>query len=111
MQVILHTSSQETATGNGTEAIEPGLAVTALVISISQISINLLGGITFKVQHSTDGTNWFDIPNLATGSLTATGSTTVTLGSAFAIGDHVRVVWTFNNANSVTFTAFAVGVK
>lgn len=111
MQVVLHTSSQETANGNGTEAIEPGLACTALIVSVSQISVNLLGNITIKIQHSVDGTNWFDVPNLATGNLTATGGTTVTLAGAFATGDHIRVVWTFNNANSITFTAFVVGVK
>lgn len=111
MQVTLHPSAQETATGNGAGYEEPGLAVTALIVSVTQISVQLFGNVVIKVQHSADGTNWFDIPNLATGNITSTGALTVSLAGGFAIGNHIRLVWTFTNANSITFTAFAVGVK
>lgn len=111
MQLMLHPSSQEIGNGSATEVIEPGLACTALIIGVSQISVNVLGNIVIKVQHSVDGLNWFDVPNLATGGLTATGAMTVTLAGAFATGDHIRASWTFSNANSITFTAFIVGVK
>lgn len=111
MQILLHPSAQEVATGNSDDAIEPNFAITALVIDVTQISAQLFGNVTMKVQYSLDGTNWFDIPNLATGNITATGAMTISLSGGFATGDHLRVVWTFNNANSITFTAFALGVK
>jgi hypothetical protein len=111
MQLILHSSSQETTTGNSGDYIEPDFAAIALIINVSAISLQLFGNIVMKVQHSADGSNWFDIPNLATGNITATGALTVSLAGGFATGDHIRLVWTFTNANSITFTAFAVGVK
>lgn len=111
MQIILHPSTQETATGATSLYVEPDFAITALVVSVSQISLQLLGNVTMKVQYSADGTNWFDVPNLSTGNITATGSMTVSLAGGFATGDNVRLSWTFNNANSITFTAFALGVK
>lgn len=111
MQILLHTSAQETATGNSGDYIEPNLNVSRIVINVSQISVNLLGGITIKLQCSPDGTNWFDVPNLATGSLTSTGSVTVNLSSPFLTGEHIRFAWTFSNANSITFAGYAIGEK
>lgn len=111
MQIIIHPSAQEVATGNSGDYEEPDFAVTALIVNITQISLQILGNIVLKIQHSPDGTNWFDVPNLTTGTITSTGSLTVSLSGGFATGNHVRVVWTFTNANSITFTAFAVGVK
>lgn len=111
MQLNLHTSSQRMATGNGETYVEPGFQVRALVVNISQISVNLLGTVTFKVQHSADGTDWADLPNLATSGLSSTGIVTVSISPVFSCLDNLRVVWTFNNANSVTFTAFVTGDK
>lgn len=111
MQLLIHESNQETANGNSGDYIEPDFLVSRLVVNVSQISVNLLGNITLKVQCSPDGSNWFDIPNLATGGLTATGAVTVNLSSPFRAGDHLRIVWTFSNANSITFTAYLVGEK
>lgn len=111
MQLSLHSSAQRTGTGNGDTYVEPGFQVRALVINISQISVNLLGTITFKVQHSADGNDWADVPNLATSGLSATGIVTVSISPVFSCLDNLRVVWTFNNANSVTFTAFVTGDK
>lgn len=111
MQLLLHNSTQETGTGNSGDYTEPDFNVSRLIVSVSQISVNLLGSVTVKAQCSPDGSNWFDIPNLATGGLTTTGAVTVNLSSVFNTGDHVRIVWTLNNANSVTFTAYIVGEK
>lgn len=111
MQIVLHPSSQEQGTGNGDTLTEPNVSVRALIVSITGISVNLLGNITFKVQHSLDGSAWVDVPNFATAGLSATGSVTVGLSPAFATFDNIRVVWTFSNANSVTFTATVTGDK
>lgn len=111
MQVTLHSSAQETENGQTNEYVEPNLRIRSIVINVSQISVNLFGNITFKVQYSADGSNWFDIPNLATGNITATGTVIVSLSEDFPTLDHIRMVWTFNNANSVTFTGIVSGVK
>lgn len=111
MQVGLHSSAQRTGNGNGDDIIEPGFQARALIINVSQISVNLLGSISFKVQHSFDGSDWSDIPNLATAGLTGVGITTVAISPVFSCLNHIRVVWTFGNANSVTFVAVVTGDK
>lgn len=107
----LHASGQETANGNGTTCPEPALVIQNLIVGVSQISVNVLGSISFKVQHSADGSTWIDVPNLSTGGITNTGTTTISLNPVCAVLDYQRVVWTFNNANSVTFTAYITGTK
>lgn len=111
MQLILHPSGQEQGTGTGLTMTEPGLAIRALIVTISNISVNLLGTVTLKVQHSMDDSTWVDIPNLATAGLSAAGSVTIGLSPIFSAFDHIRVVWAFNNANSITFTATVTGEK
>lgn len=111
MQIELHPSAQETSSGNGFLYSEPSLRPKLLIVSVSQISVNLLGNVVIKVQHSYDGTNWIDIPNLTTGGLTATGTLAIGLSSIFDAADNLRVVWTFSNANSVTFSAAVIGAK
>lgn len=111
MQITLHSLSQEIATGQTPDYVEPNLQIRSLVINISQITVNILGSITFKVQYSPDGSNWFDVPNLATNSLTATGVVIVSLTENFPTLDHIRLAWIFNNANSVTFTGIISGDK
>jgi hypothetical protein len=111
MQLILHPSAQETTSGDGPNSVEPGLQIRALVVNVSQISVNLLGTVTFKVQHSSDGSTWFDIPNLASTGISATGAVTISISPVFSCMDHIQLVWTFNNANSVTFTAVVTGDK
>ena len=111
MQLLLHESAQETATGDGPNIIEPDLKISGLIVDVSQISINLLGSITIKVQHSIDGTSWFDVPNLATAGLTATGKVFVGLSSPFIASNYLQVAFTFANANSITFAAYVLGEK
>lgn len=108
---ILHSSSQETSTGNGPACPENNLAIQTFIVTISQISVNVLGSISFKVQHSEDKQTWLDVPNLATGNINSVSTVTVSLNPLFAVLEYQRVVWTFNNANSVTFTASILGLK
>lgn len=111
MTNILHESQQEQATGNGVASPEPALTAQSLLISVTAISINLLGSVSFKVQHSADAEIWFDVPNLATGAITATGKTTISLNPSFSTLDYQRIVWTFNSANTITFAAYLTGIK
>lgn len=111
MTNVLHESSQELQSGNGSACPESNLAIQTLVVSVSQISVNLLGTVSFKVQHSQDKVIWLDVPGLATGNLNSADTVTVTLNPLFAVLDYQRVVWTFNNANSVTFSATILGLK
>lgn len=111
MQINLHTAEQRTTTGNGDVSTEPGFQARSLIVSISQISVNLLGSVLFKVQHSLDGSTWIDVPNLATSSLSTTGTVTITISPMFSTMDNLRLAWTFTNANSVTFIAAVTGDK
>lgn len=111
MTNVLHASGQEQATGNGMTCPELGLVAQSLVVSVTAISLNLLGSVSFKVQHSADDSEWFDVPGLATGNLNSTGKTTIFIDPAIALMASQRVVWTFNNANSVTFAAYLTGTK
>lgn len=111
MQLLIKESSQVSDTGNSGDYVEPNFDIARLIVDVSQISVNLLGNVIIKVQCSPDGINWFDIPNLATSGLTTTGAVTVNLSSLFSAGDHLRIVWTFSNANSITFKAYLVGEK
>ena len=111
MQLILHPSAQETTSSDGPNIIEPSFQARALIINVSQISVNVLGSVTMKVQHSFDGNTWTDIPNFATGAISSTGAVTISLSPAFACMDYIQLVWTFNNANSITFTAIVTGDK
>lgn len=111
MENVLHQSSQETGNGNGPACPESNLAIQTFILTVSQISVNLLGSISFKVQHSQDQQTWLDVPSLATGEINSTGTTTVSLNPLFAVLGYQRVVWTFNNANSVTFSATILGLK
>lgn len=110
MQLLIHDSAQHTSSGDSGNYIEPGFKVARFVVDVTQISVNVLGSIGLKVQCSPDGENWFDIPNLST-TVSATGAVAVNLGNSFLAGDNLRVVWTFNNANSITFSAYLVGDK
>lgn len=111
MQLILHTSQQEQGNGNSTGYVEPDFKLRSILIKVTAISINLLGSITFKLQHSADGSDWLDVPNAATGNISAIGTTTLTIDPAFACFDNMRIAWTFNNANSVTFYGAVLGTK
>lgn len=111
MQIILHPSNQEQATGSSDLYTEPGFSVRSILVKVSAISVNLLGNVTIKLQHSADGTDWIDVPNAATGGLTGTGTSTVTIDPAFECMNNLRLVWTFSNANSVTFFGAVLGNK
>jgi len=111
MQLLLHPLNQEITSGNGEVIIEPGFIVTALVVNITQISTQDLGNVIIKVQCSVDNNNWLDVPNLITGNLSATGVITITLSGGFPTGDYVRIFWTFNDADSITFESFCLGAK
>ena len=111
MTNVLHPSGQEQATGNGAGSPEPSLLAQNLIVTVTQINVNVLGSISFKVQHSADNSTWIDVPNFATGAISATGTTTVSLNPVVALLDYQRIVWTFNSANSITFSAYLTGAK
>lgn len=111
MQISLHDSAQEQATGNGITVTEPNFRARSMVVKITTVSVNLLGTITFKLQHSPDNAVWFDVPSMTTTGLSATGTTIVSVDPTFSCFDNLRLSWTFNNANSVTFYGAVLGDK
>lgn len=111
MQLIVHPSNQEQSTGSSEIYTEPDFKVRSILIRVTAISINLLGNITFKLQHSVDGSDWLDVPGAVTGAITTTGLTTITIDPAFACFNSMRFAWTFTNANSATFYGAVLGTK
>lgn len=111
MQLILHDLAQSQSSNVSATYSEPDFKISSLVIKITGISINILGSITFKLQHSFDGQDWVDVPNFVTGNITTTGTTTVSVDPSFSCFNHLRLSWTFNDANSVTFYGAALGNK
>lgn len=112
MQIILHASAQRQGTGNSDGYTEPDFKARSILIRVTAISVNLLGNITFRLQHSADGSSdWLDVPGMATGAISSTGTTNLTIDPGFACFDNLRLAWTFNNANSVTFYGAALGTK
>jgi len=111
MQIDLHPSAQEQATGNSDSIMEPNFCARSVVVKITAISVNLLGTITFKLQHSPDNETWFDVPSMTTVGLSAVGTTIVSVDPTFSCFDNMRLAWTFNNANSVTFYSSVLGSK
>lgn len=111
MTSMLHESSQETETGNGITCPEPALIVQNLIVDVSELSVDSSGSVSFKVQHSADGSTWIDVPNLSTGNIISTGTTTISLNPSCAVLDYQRLAWSFSNANSITFSAYITGTK
>lgn len=111
MQLVLHPSSQEQSTGYSEIYTEPDFKIRSVVIKITAISVNLLGTITFKLQHSIDGSDWVDVPGATTQGINATGLTTITIDPEFACFNSMRLAWTFTNANSTTFYGAVLGTK
>lgn len=111
MQVDLHVSAQEQGSGSSDTYTEPSFRARSMVIKITAISVNLLGTVTFKLQHSPDGSTWFDVPSMTTTGLSATGTTIVSVDPTFSCFDNLRLMWTFTNANSVTFYGAVLGDK
>ena len=111
VQVQLQPVMQRQASGNGASKNEPNLSVQSLIIMVSQINVQALGSVTFKVQHSPDNIGWLDVPGLTTGAITGPGNTTVTLNSMFVLCDFQRIVFTFTNANIVTFGAYITALQ
>lgn len=112
MQIIIHPSAQRQGTGNGDSFTEPDFKLTGLFVKATAFSGQPLGTVTIKVQHSPDGgSEWIDVPGAAITGLNATGTTTVGINPAFACFDTVRLVWVFDNVNSMTFYAALLGIK
>ena len=111
MQIILRDLEQSQSSNNSETYTEPNFKVSNLVIKVTGLSVNLLGSVVFKLQHSFDGSDWIDVPGLTTGAISVTGVTTLSIDPEFSCFDHLRLAWTFNNANSVTFYGVALGTR
>jgi len=109
MQRILQPLAQRQGNGYSATYGEPGFRANSLLIRITNISVNSLGSIVFKLQHSADGSDWLDVPGLTTQGLSTVGATTVTVNPPFACLDYMRIAWVFNNANRVTFYGVMLG--
>lgn len=109
MQIIIQTPTTVSVSGSSTPIIEPEINLQLLTITLTAISVGLFGNIRFVVQHSPDGSNWYDIPNAATGNLSTGGGISILLTPSVALFDHMRLMWTCTNVDSATFSASVTG--
>lgn len=100
----LHTGT-ETSGGAGTGQPTSSPNNIALFINVSAVS-GITVALVVRLQDSIDGTNWVDIPNMASVTILAPGMARVgnTLGTK--VSEYVRVAWTLTGVvPSATFTA------
>lgn len=100
----LHTGA-ETSGGSGTGQPTSSPNNIGLFVTVSAIS-GITVALVVRLQDSIDGTNWVDIPGMA--SITIGSPTTVRVGNTLGtkVSEYVRVAWTLVGVGpSATFTA------
>lgn len=93
MDLVLHPSAAETTTGTSSSFDNGSLIVGALFVDVTAAS-GTLPTLVVKVQHSPDGSKWYDVPNLATTSIAGIASVSIMLSTLTPLADHVRCAWT-----------------
>lgn len=105
MDLLLHPLAAESATGVSGSFDNGGLIVAGLFVNVTAVS-GTLPTLIVKVQHSPDGTTWYDVPNLTTASLGGLATVSIMLSTLTPLADHVRCIWTIGGVlPNFTFTA------
>jgi hypothetical protein len=101
VDVLLH-SGTETSSGTGSPS-SVGNALIGMFIDVSAAS-GTLPTLIVKLQHSPNGTDWYD--SLVNGTAVATtGLTSVLPSGTQYVSENVRCIWTIGGVNpSFTFT-------
>jgi len=102
--VTLHSSGAETQSGTGTSILIPFNSLVGMFTNISDHS-GTLPTLVVKLQHTPNGTDWYDVSGITTNSLNATGLFSLApAATAQRVADNVRCVWTIGGVNpSFTF--------
>lgn len=104
MTTNFHSSSAETTSGSSSVLDAPGLGVGGLFVNTTTVS-GTLPTMVVKIQHSPDGSTWYDVPGLATTTISSVIGVSVILSTLTPLSDHIKAVWTLGGSNpSFTFT-------
>lgn len=96
--VSLHALGEETASGNGT-AVDNGAATLNGAVAYIQAPA-VTGTVAVKIQHSTNNSVWVDLMSFTDVSADNTAERITVAGT---VNRYVRVVWTLDEAESLTF--------
>lgn len=94
----LHTSGSETSSGTGTAQTMTFHSAVGLFVNVTAAS-GTLPGLMVKLQHSPDGTIWFDVSNIPNSTLSSTGLYNLSPSTAQTVADYVRCSWTLTGVN------------
>lgn len=100
-----HNAIAETVSGQSGAIATFNAEAVGLYIDVSAVS----GGtptLDLKIQDSTDGINWYDVPNLASTQISTVSTQVVRPTIGQKLGRKMRLVWTLGGSTpSFTFTA------
>lgn len=98
----LHTGT-ETSSGIGS-TIQIGNTLIGMFVNVSEVS-GTLPTLIVKLQHSPNGTDWYDSGIVNGSALSIAGLTSVLPSGTQYISENVRAAWTIGGLNpSFTFT-------
>src|SRR5579862_2105522 len=103
MDITLHPSATETTSGNTASFGTGNMALCGMFVNITAAS-GTLPSITITLQHSPDGTVWYNVGNI---SVTSSGTATVSSAppALGLLAEYSRCAWTVSGANpSFTFS-------
>lgn len=103
MAAILHTSQAETKSGTGSLTPSGGNILIGMFVNISDAS-GVLPTLIIQLQHSPNGTDWYNISGIVTGSLAGISLTPIIPATQQLMTENIRIVWTIGGVNpSFTF--------
>lgn len=96
----LHSSGAETTNGVGSPVSVNHYEIVGVFTNVTAVS-GLLATINIKLQHTPNGTDWYDVPNCTVG-YSALGTFFLGVNSGNVgqkITDTIRLVWTVGGTN------------
>lgn len=99
-----HTAIAETTNGISS-ALGTDNTIVGMFVNVSA-STGILPTLTVQLQHSPNGTDWYNVSGMVTGSLGTSGLTDVVPSSnPQYVAEFVRITWTIGGVSpSFTFT-------
>lgn len=105
MDILFHPAGTETSSGASTAFATGNMGVTGLFVNVAASS-GVLPTLIVNIQHSPDGSTWYDVPGLTTASIGGVTTVSIMLSAMTPLADYVRCKWTIAGLNaSFTFTA------
>lgn len=102
MIINFHPLSAETSNGNSDTFQQPDLALVGLFVNVTNVS-GTLPSITVTLQHSPDGTTWYNVGSICV-TRTTTGASSSSPVALALLSDYLRICWSISGTDSPSFT-------